>query len=376
MPVLCFDFRLLTILHSPFMTSTPVYGLILAGGSGTRFWPLSRDHKPKQLLNLFGDQTLLEKAARRLEGIIPPENLIILTNAIQADEVRRVLPEVPPENVIAEPEKRDTAPAIALGVAAVARRSPEAAMVIIPADQLIRDEDGFRDIIRAAVEAAVRSEALVTLGIRPTWACPSYGYIERGPRATIAGYQNAIPVHDVARFREKPNAELAEEYLATGQYAWNAGIFIWTVPTVIRELSENFPELADFISEIRQSRDFDATMASQFPRLTKISIDYALMEKANRVLNIEADIGWDDVGSWISIGKYLDQSEGANASRGDVTMIECFNNVVFSATGKKIGLIGVHDLVVVETEDAILVADKDEVDQVKKLVDQLPPELR
>ncbi len=358
------------------MTQTPVYGLILAGGSGTRFWPLSRDHKPKQLLELFDDETLLEKAARRLEGIIPRENLLVLTNAIQADAVRALLPDLPPENIIAEPEKRDTAPAIALGIGAVARKSPEAAMVVIPADQLIRDEEGFRDIIRAAVEAAVRSEAMVTLGIKPTWACPSYGYIERGPRATIAGYENPILVHEVARFREKPDAELAEEYIATGNYAWNAGIFIWTVPTVIRELSHNFAELADFITEVRQSRDFDATLASQFPRLTKISIDYALMEKATRVLNIEADIGWDDVGSWVSIGKYLDQSEGANASRGDVTMIECFNNVVFSATGRKIGLIGVHDLVVVETGDAILVADKDEVDQVKKLVDQLPPELR
>ncbi len=358
------------------MAETPVYGLILAGGSGTRFWPLSRDRKPKQLLELFDDETLLEKAAHRLEGIIPPENLIVLTNAIQAEAVREVLPEVPAENVIAEPEKRDTAPAIALGIAAVARRSPEAAMVIIPADQLIRDEEGFREIIGAAVEAAVASEALVTLGIKPTWACPSYGYIERGPRATLAGYRNAISVHEVARFREKPDAELAEEYLATGNYAWNAGIFIWTVPTVIRELSRSCPELADFITEMRKARDFDAAMASQFPRLTKISIDYALMEKAARVLNIEADIGWDDVGSWISIGKYLDQSEGANASRGDVTMIECFNNVVFGSTGKKIGLIGVHDLVVVETEDAILVADKDEVDKVKKIVEKLPPELR
>ncbi|MCB1230223.1 MAG: mannose-1-phosphate guanylyltransferase [Verrucomicrobiae bacterium] len=358
------------------MAETPVFGLILAGGSGTRFWPLSRDHKPKQLLELFDDETLLEKAARRLEGIIPRENLIVLTNEIQADAVREVLPDLPPENVIAEPEKRDTAPAIALGVGAVARKAPEAAMVIIPADQLIRDEAGFRRIIEAAVEAAVRSEALVTLGIKPTWACPSYGYIQRGPRATIAGYENPISVHEVARFREKPDVDLAEEYLATGGYAWNAGIFIWTVPTVIRELSRNCPELADFISELRKSSDFAATVAHQFPRLTKISVDYALMEKATRVLNIEADIGWDDVGSWISIGKYLDQSEGSNASRGDVTMIDCFSNVVFSATGKKVGLIGVHDLVVVETEDAILVADKDEVDQVKKLVEKLPPELR
>ncbi len=357
------------------MADQPIFGLILAGGSGTRFWPLSRDRRPKQLLELFDDETLLAKAARRLEGIIPRENLIVLTNAAQAEGVREVLPDLPPENIIAEPDKRDTAPAIALGIGAVARRSPEATMVIIPADQLIRDEEGFREIIAAAVEAARASESLVTLGIKPTWACPSYGYIERGPRATIAGYRNSIPVHEVARFREKPDTDLAEQFLQAGGYAWNAGIFVWTVPAVVRELSRHCPELAEFISELRRSSDFDATVASQFPRLTRISVDYALMEKAGRVLNIEADIGWDDVGSWISIGKYLDQSSGDNASRGDVTMIDCYSNVVFSATGKKIGLLGVHDLVIVETEDAILVADKDEVERVKKLVEKMPPEL-
>lgn len=358
------------------MADSSVYGLILAGGSGTRFWPLSRDRRPKQLLQLFDEETLLEKAASRLEGVIPRENLIVLTNAAQAAGVGEVLPDLPAENIIAEPDKRDTAPAIALGIGAVARRDPEAAMVVIPADQLIQDESGFREIIEAAVEAARRSEALVTLGIRPTWPCPSYGYIERGLRATISGYENPIPVHEVARFREKPDPELAEEFMAAQTYSWNAGIFVWTLPAVVRDLGRHCPELADFISEMRRSRDFNATMESQFPKLTRISIDYALMEKAERVLNIEADIGWDDVGSWISIGKYLDQKEGRNASRGDTTLIDCHNNVVFGTTGKKIGLIGVNGLVVVETDDAILVADKDEVEQVKKLVDQMPPELR
>lgn len=358
------------------MADSSVYGLILAGGSGTRFWPLSRDRRPKQLLQLFDDETLLEKAASRLEGIIPRENLIVLTNAAQAEGVRAVLPDLPEENIIAEPDKRDTAPAIALGIGAVARRDPDAAMVVIPADQLIKDEEGFRRIIGAAVEAARESEALVTLGIKPTWACPSYGYIERGPKATISGYTNSIPVYEVERFREKPDTELAEEFVASERFSWNAGIFIWTVPGVVRDLGLHCAELADFVSELRQSRDFDATVASQFPRLTRISIDYALMEKAERVLNIEADIGWDDVGSWISIGKYLEQHEGNNASRGDTTLIDCHNNVVFGTTGKKVGLIGVSGLVVVETEDAILVADKDEVDRVKKLVDLMPPELR
>ena len=357
------------------MKDKDLFGLILAGGSGTRFWPLSRDDRPKQLLNLFDGETLLEKAARRLESLIPRENLIVVTNAAQAAEVKRLLPGLPAENVIAEPEKRDTAPAIALGIAAVARRSPEATMVAIPAVQLIRDVPGFTRNIGAAVEAARASDALVTLGIKPTWGCPSYGYIERGPRATISGYKNAIPVHEVLRFREKPDADLAEQYFESGSYSWNAGIFIWTIPSVIRDLTWHCPELADFVSELLHSRDFAATLASQFPKLTRISIDYALMEKAGRVLNIEADVGWDDVGSWISIGKYLAE-EGDNATRGDVTMLDCHDNIIFSATGRKVALLGVHDLIVVETGDAILIADKDEADRIKKLVELMPPALR
>ncbi|MBL9155593.1 MAG: mannose-1-phosphate guanylyltransferase [Verrucomicrobiales bacterium] len=358
------------------MSDPAVYGLILAGGSGTRFWPLSRDDRPKQLLRLFDDETLLEKAARRLEALIPRENLIVLTNAAQEASVRAILPDLPAVNVISEPERRDTAPALALGIAAVARRSPEAVMVVIPADQLIRDEAGFVRIIEAAVEAARASDALVTLGIKPTWGCPSYGYIERGPRASISGYRHEIPVHEVLRFREKPDADLAEQYFESGAYSWNAGIFIWTVPAVIRELTRHCPELADFVSELRHSRDFAATLAKQFPALTRISIDYALMEKAARVLNIEADIGWDDVGGWISIGKYLEQATGDNAVRGPVTLLDCYNNVVFGASGRRVALLGVHDLIVVETADAILIADKDEADRVKKLVDQMPPDLR
>lgn len=358
------------------MSSPPVYGLILAGGSGTRFWPLSRDDRPKQLLKLFDDETLLEKAARRLEPLIPRENLIVLTNAAQEGAVRALLSGVPAENILSEPERRDTAPALALGIGAVARRAPEAVMVVIPADQLIRDEEGFVRIVGAAIEAARASDALITLGIKPTWGCPSYGYIERGPRASLSGYRNPIPVHEVRRFREKPDAELAEEYFESGGYSWNAGIFIWTVPAVIRELTRHCPELADFVSELRQSRDFGATVAKQFPGLTRISIDYALMEKAARVLNIEADIGWDDVGGWISIGKYLEPVTGDNAVKGPVTMIDCYNNVVFGASGRRLALLGIHDLIVVETGDAILIADKDEADRVKRLVEQMPPELR
>lgn len=356
------------------MDERPIYALVLAGGSGTRFWPLSRNERPKQLLKLFDDETLLEKAVRRVEQLVPRENVLVLTNAVQEEAVREVLSELPPENIIAEPAKRDTAPAIALGVGAVARRSPDALMIVQPADQVITEELKYCDILRAACEAADQADAIVTLGITPTWACPSFGYIERDARSTIAGYENSTAVYDVKRFREKPDAKLAQQFLDQGNFTWNAGIFIWPLATVNRELSLHCPELADFVSELRRTSDFSATVAHQFEKLPKVSIDYALMEKASRVLNIEADVGWDDVGGWVSMAKYLDRDKSDNASRGPVSMTECYNNVVFSS-GKRIAMIGVHDLVVVETDDAILVADKDEADQIKKLVETLPPEL-
>lgn len=227
----------------------------------------------------------------------------------------------------------------------------------------------------AAVEAAAKGDAIVTLGIKPTWPCPGYGYIERGARARISGVEGGHPVHEVVRFREKPDTDLAERFLADGHFSWNAGIFVWSIATVMRELARHCPELADFVTELRHSRDFDATVAAQFPKLTRISVDYALMEKATRVFNIEADIGWDDVGGWVSVGKYLEQAGRDNATRGPVTLLDSYNNVVYSSGGARVALLGVHDLVVVQTSDAVLVADKDEADRIKKLVEDLPPEL-
>ncbi len=351
------------------------YGLILAGGSGTRFWPLSRNAKPKQLLNLFDDETLIEKAVNRLEGVIPRENILILTNVLQAEAVRELFPDLPPENVVAEPEKRDTAPAIALAAGWIAARDPEATMFVFPSDQLITDEAGFREILLAAGEAAHKSGAIATLGIKPDWACPSFGYIERGPLAEINDYDQKIPVHDVIRFREKPAPDLAAQFLEAGNFSWNAGIFIWTIPTLLRELGAHCPQLSEFIKLLGASEDFAATMAAEFSKLDKTSIDYALMENASRILNIEADIGWDDVGNWLSVAKYLDSDDAGNQTRGALTQVDASNNIVFSSTENRVALIGVSDLIVVQTGDSILVARKDEADKIKQLVDELPDEL-
>ena len=352
------------------------YALILAGGSGTRFWPLSRDAKPKQLLNLLGDTTLLNQTITRLEGLIPKENILILTNELQIDAVREVASELPKENIFAEPAKRDTAPAVALGVGLIAARDPKATMIVLPADQLIDDVANFHDVLTDAITTAQQTESLLTIGIKPTWACPSYGYVERGTPSALApvGIKN-IP-HDVTCFREKPAPELAEKFIKQGNFAWNAGMFIWSIPTVVHELELHAPELAGFISQLMASDDIKATVADEFLKLTPISIDYALMEKAAHVLNIEASFDWDDVGSWVSVAKYLDDAEGDNKSNSPLKVVESHNNIIFTESKQtQVAMLGVSDLIVVQTEDSILIANRHQADDIKKLVAKLPKEL-
>lgn len=351
------------------------YALILAGGSGTRFWPLSRNSKPKQLLDLFGSGTLLEQTIQRLDGLVPPENILILTNALQEEGVREVASSLPPENIFAEPAKRDTGPAVALGIGLVAARDPDATMMVLPADQLIQDTASYHSVMRDALATAAAGEGLVTVGIKPTWPCPSYGYIERGEAAQLDGLALANAPHEVARFREKPNTEQAQEFLDQGNFSWNAGMFIWSVSTVHNELQSHAPELADFVAEVRDSDDVPSTVAARFPELNPISIDFALMENASRVLNIEATFDWDDVGSWISVAKYLETVGEKNQCNQPVTVIDSSNNIVFGSDTRQVALLGVEDLIVVQTGDAVMVANRHKADDIKKLVKVLPEEL-
>lgn len=357
-------------------TPENTYALILAGGSGTRFWPLSRNGKPKQLLDLFGNGTLLEQTITRLEGLVPVENILILTNSQQVDAVREIASMLPPENIFAEPAKRDTAPAVALGIGLVAARNPDAVMMVLPSDQLIKDTAAYQSVMRDALEIAEKSDGLVTIGIRPTWPCPSYGYIERGCPASISGASSEHAPYEVKRFREKPDPLLAEQFLAEGGFSWNAGMFVWSLHTVIEQLAIHAPELASFISELRRSTDIHATIDAQFPNLTPISIDYALMENAARVLNIEATFDWDDVGSWVSIAKYLKGDLDENRCNNPVSSINCRNNIIFSSTpGTHIAMLGVEDLIVVQTGDSLLIANRNQADAIKKLSEILPEAL-
>lgn len=349
------------------------YALILAGGSGQRFWPLSRNARPKQLLDLFGSGSMLRAALRRVASFIPPERIFILTNALQLEETLRQAEGVPAQNIIAEPARRDTAPAVALGIGLIAARDPQACMIALPSDALIGDDAAFSALAQDALGLAARQEALITIGIRPTWPCPSYGYIERTQRLEDPSLSHIC--YEVAGFREKPSRELAEQYLATGRFCWNAGIFVWSVAHVRAQLAKHTPQLAEFVAALAAADDAPAFIAEQFPRLTPISIDFALMEKADRVLNFEATFPWDDVGSWISVGKYLQHDPADNAANTPLAAQDAARNIVYSSSGKQVALLGVSDLIVVDTGDALLVAHRDDADRIKLLTPHLPPNL-
>ncbi|HEX4085988.1 MAG TPA: sugar phosphate nucleotidyltransferase [Chthoniobacteraceae bacterium] len=358
-------------------TTSSLYVLILAGGSGERFWPLSRKNRPKQLLSLFSQTTLLEETINRLEGLVERDHILILTNQDQEAAVREVARDLPPENIVAEPAKRDTAAAIALGAGWISLRDSGATMVVLPADHLIQDRKAFQATLCTAVTAARETGEVVTIGIKPTWACPGFGYIEMAGPVKLKGETGGQAVHDVARFREKPNPELAEQFLRQGNFRWNAGMFIWPLSAILSSLEQHAPELANFVQALHAGGDFKATVAERFPDLPKISIDYAIMEKAERVLMVEAGFDWDDVGSWTAVAKYLRQNEGENAANIEsLTLHESEGNIVFTTQPVQVALMGVRDLIVVQTGDALLVAHKSEAEKIKHLVAKVPPSLQ
>jgi len=356
--------------------SSSLYALILAGGSGERFWPLSRSSRPKQLLSLFSETTLLEQTIQRLEGLVPLDNILILTNRDQEKAVRELASKLPPENIVAEPAKRDTAAAIALGAGWISLRDHQATMIVLPADHLIRDEENFRNTLAVAAVAAEKSGELVTIGIKPTWACPGFGYIEQGRKFSTAGLPEQPPVYEVVRFREKPNAELAETFFKQGNFRWNAGMFIWPLKSILSAFKRHAPALASFVQHIHESRDLERSLNEHFSHLPKISIDYAVMEKAQRVLMVEAAFDWDDVGSWTAVSKYLPKDDGGNLSNTGLTTLGASDNIVFSQNKRQVALMGVRDLIVVETADAILVCHREEAENIKRLVAQIPKELQ
>ncbi len=353
-------------------TPPPLFPCIMAGGSGERFWPLSRTATPKHLLKLFSDRTLLEEAVARLEGLAPADHTFVLTNAAQLEATRRALPSLPPGQIVAEPAKRDTAPAAALATALAYRENPTAVVILLPADHVIAEAETFRRNLRDAAHAASDTGAIVTLAIGPSWACTGFGYLELGEELPPGA--EATPLRRVRRFVEKPDEATAAAYLASGNYAWNAGMFLWRADAFLAEAERSQTDLAAFIRDFPRG-DFAPYLADRFPPLTKISVDYAIMEKAREVIAARAQFPWDDVGSWNAVRAHIPADACGNAVRGPAITLDASDNIAFSS-GRLIALCGVRDLIVVDSGDAILVCHRDRDQEVKKLLAKLPEALK
>jgi mannose-1-phosphate guanylyltransferase len=349
-----------------------LHAMIMAGGGGTRFWPRSRQQKPKQFLRLVGEGTLLQQAVERIEAFVPPERTWIITGASYCAETARQLPALPAERIIGEPCGRDTAACIGLGAALIARTDPDAAMLVMPADHVIQPAQEFRRAVHVAEQLTrEHPDALVTFGIRPTFAATGYGYIQRG--AELAERQG-IHIYHVHSFREKPHDELAQEFLASGQHYWNSGIFVWRTATILRELHKNQPRLAAAVERIAaawQTPEYDDVMAREYAGLDKISIDYAVMEKAQEVFVVPAPYQWDDVGSWLALERHQPQDAGHNTIQADHAGIETQRCIIAGEPGTLIATVGVSDLIIIQDGNAILVANRQAEGDIKKLVEAL-----
>ncbi len=349
-----------------------LHAVIMAGGSGTRFWPASREKYPKQLLKLVGENTMLQATFDRLGGLISPEHTLVMTNQHLVDAVRKQLPKVPPEQIIGEPMKRDTAACVALAASLIAVADPEAIMLVLPADHVISSHQQFQDCMQQGVELIQQSPSrLVTFGIRPSYAAESFGYVQRGDALSESKIAGA---YRVKAFREKPDRQTAELYLQAGTYDWNSGIFMWRAATILEALRKFEPEMMKHIDAISAhigSPAFANTLLREFEKIAGRSIDYAVMERYHDVAVIEAPFRWDDVGSWQSIGRLTEPDEQGNCVRGRYLPIQSQRMIVYGDEGHLLVTIGMQDTIVVHTPNATLVAPKEAEEQVREVVKQL-----
>lgn len=346
------------------------YAVIMAGGRGERFWPASTRKRPKQVLDLFGDAPLVQESVERLEGVVPLENTLIITNASTVGPIRECLPELPPENVIGEPVGRDTAAACALGYALVKARAPDAVLYVLTADHIIKDTEIFKQTLIDSASVAREQDVLITIGIQPTFASTGFGYIEFGEPIPHDG---TIQFSEAIRFVEKPDEASAERYLEDGHYCWNSGMFIWSVKTFGEALAAHRPQLvsmAEKIAGVAWTEAFDAALAEEYETLEKISIDYALMERASNIVMARGGFRWYDVGSWPALVDHFPMDAAGNTVVGEAEAVDAGSNIVVSR-GRLTGLIGVENLVVIHSEKATLVCTRDRAQDVKELVRRL-----
>ena len=358
--------------------------IIMAGGRGERFWPVSREATPKQLITLLGGTSFLQQAVERVLPLVPLENILVITNAVQAPQVRKQLPKLPKANVIAEPCGRDTCAAVALGAAIVGQRSTQGVMAVLPADHVIPEPKKFQQVLNDAFDLAGRGQVIVTIGIKPTEPATGYGHIQTGielpPPHGVKPYKTAF--FKAERFVEKPNYEKAQEYVGSGQFRWNAGMFIWSFVTVTEGLQKHQPEMHEACQrwfKVAGTPKLDKVLATEYPLIKRISIDYALLEHAQNVVVADGSFAWDDLGSWNALARHLKPDAEGNCAVGDFLHVDGARNIIFDARTKHrtpIAVVGLRDSILVLTDDATLLAHKSQSQRIKELVTKLAADPR
>lgn len=346
-----------------------ITAVIMAGGQGERFWPKSRSDKPKQFLSLTNDgETMIQKTIKRLDGVVDTDDIFIVTNTRYVGLVNEQLPDFPQENIIAEPRARNTAPCIALAARIIRRKYGDAVMLVLPSDHMIKFTEIFADTLYRAVEVAEKGDSLVTIGITPSYPETGYGYIQ------FSAADRSVPgVYRVERFVEKPDILLAKEYVNSGTYLWNSGMFVWKASSIIENITKFLPEVSSGTAEIAEkygTPEFDNAIRAIFPTLPPGSIDFGVMEKAEHIYTIPGSFGWDDVGSWLAVERINNTNEYGNYVKGDVISIGTKNSTVLG--GKRlIATVGVDNIVIVDTDDALLVCDKGSAQDIRRIIETL-----
>ncbi len=344
------------------------FAVIMAGGGGTRFWPLSRKNKPKQILNISGNDVMINETIKRYEGIIPYENTYVVTLASQQKVLNEVLLTcIPRENILIEPVGRNTAPCILYAAMRIFGKYGDAVMCVFPSDHYVANVEEFRNILNKAIVLAQETNKLMTIGIKPTFPSTGYGYINFDLQSNNNG------AYDVLEFIEKPDFERAKEYLKSKNYLWNSGIFVWKISVILESFKRFLPRLYERAEEILSVAGTDQeqkTVEKVYPRLQSISIDYGIMERSNEVLVIPGDFGWSDIGSWDMLGAIFPPDDEGNIIKADFVGIDTKNCIIYG-NGKLIATIGLDNIIIVNTEDALLICPKERAQDVKKIVESI-----
>ena len=346
-----------------------ITAVIMAGGRGERFWPKSRTNYPKQFLSLTADgETMIQKTVNRISPLVSAEDVFVVTNKMYLELVSEQLPDIPSENVIAEPAARNTAPCIGLAAGIIRKKYGEdTIMLVLPSDHLIKSNSIFIDTLKQAVRAAEHEQNLVTIGITPAYPETGYGYINFSVNETENG------VYNVIRFVEKPDTEKAKEYVNSGEYLWNSGMFVWKASSILANIEKHLPDIYEGLENITKdfgTENFNETLEREFPLLRSESIDFGIMEKADNIYTIPGNFGWDDVGSWLALERINPTNEYGNVITGDVVSVNTRNTTILG--GKKlIATIGLENIVVVDTDDALLICSKNSTQDVKKVIENL-----